>query len=169
MALQPTGPHGTFLTRAGFALDMSQGELGALLGVSRRTVSRWVAAGDPLLLPSQAVTLVRALHPRDRALAERVAVQHGLSLEGLGLVANAPSPVPAATPVAHLVDTVVCAAAEVLDASPRAVRPAILAAFERARAVGLTMAAAEDALRASLAPPAPPAPPAKKATAARKA
>ena len=39
--------------------------------------------------------------------------------------------------VAHLVDSIVCAAAESIDGSPRAIRPAVKAAFDRAAALGL--------------------------------
>jgi hypothetical protein len=48
-----------------------------------------------------------------------------------------------------LVDAVVCAAAEAMSLSPQAVRPAVLAAFARARDAGLTL----DAVVEVLAPP----------------
>jgi MoxR-like ATPase len=48
------------------------------------------------------------------------------------------------------VDAIVCAAAEALDASPRAVRGALLAAFACAREAGLPVETVEKAL----APPA---------------
>jgi hypothetical protein len=50
----------------------------------------------------------------------------------------------------HLVDTVVCAAAEALGVPPPAVRPALLAAFQRAREVGLTTEDVEQAISAAL-------------------
>jgi hypothetical protein len=53
-----------------------------------------------------------------------------------------------------LVEVVVCAAAEALDVSPRVVRPALLAAFKSARAVGLDLETMEKALT----PRSPPAP-----------
>jgi hypothetical protein len=51
-------------------------------------------------------------------------------------------------------DSVLCAAADVLDLSPRAVRPALLAALARARDLSLGMDALMDALAQS-DPPAP--------------
>jgi hypothetical protein len=52
---------------------------------------------------------------------------------------------------AVLVDAVVCVAAEAMALSPQAVRPAVLAAFTRARDVGISA----EAVVAALAP-APP-------------
>jgi hypothetical protein len=49
-----------------------------------------------------------------------------------------------------LVDSVVCAAAEAMSLVPQAIRPAVLAAFTRARDARLT----PDAVVAVLAPPA---------------
>ena len=54
-----------------------------------------------------------------------------------------------------MVDVVVCAAAEALDVSPRAVRPALLAAFQRAREAGLTLEQVEKALSPEVKDPAP--------------
>jgi len=53
-----------------------------------------------------------------------------------------------------LVDSVVCAAAEAMSLSPQAIRPAVLAAFARARDAGLSLDAVVDVL----APPPPPTP-----------
>jgi len=66
----------------------------------------------------------------------------------------APPPVPPPVPAVVLVDAVVCAAAEAMSLSPQAIRPAVLAAFARARDVGLTM----DVVVEVLAPPPLPAP-----------
>jgi len=130
------------LTEAGWALHKSQAKIGELLGVSRRTVVRWVS-GEHKFSPAQAATLARAVYPVDTALAARIAAECGTSLEKLGLVA-APAPVAkeaseARLPRARLVQLVVLAAAEALDASPRAVRPALGAAFETARELGLDL------------------------------
>jgi hypothetical protein len=46
------------------------------------------------------------------------------------------------------VDSIVCAAAEAVAATPQAMRPALLAAFERAASLGLEI----DAVRAALRP-----------------
>ena len=64
---------------------------------------------------------------------------------------------------AFLAHGVVCVAAEAMDLSPRALRPALFAAFKHARELGLTM----DAMETALAPPAPGAPSPTRAKAAR--
>jgi hypothetical protein len=150
---------GTLLVLAGQAIPMLQVRLAKLLGVSSRTMRRWTA-GSTHLLPSQLVTLCGAVHPKDPALAARIAAYHGQTLEGLGIVqpppppptpkAPAPKP-PPPDPRANrlLADALVGAAAEVADVSPRAMRPALAAMLERARDAGLTIETAH----ALLAPP----------------
>ena len=104
-----------------------QGDFAALIGVSRRTVQRWDASGG---VPSagQIVKLARAVHPHDRALSARLARGAGTSLEELGI-----EPVASAPADAHMVDSITCAAADAMNMVPEAVRPALRAAFERAR------------------------------------
>ena len=146
------------LVNAGFALGLSQGALGHRLGVSRRTMSRWVHGTT--LSAHHAAQLATLVHPADPTLAARVAALHGETLESLGLEKPpAPPPPPPAPPEppAHMVDVVVCAAAEALDVSPRAVRGALLAAFRRAREAGLTIEQVERLLT-----PAPPPRPVNK-------
>jgi len=63
-----------------------------------------------------------------------------------------PPPPPPPIAAVLLVDAVVCAAAEAMSLSPQAIRPAVLAAFTRARDAGLTL----DAVVAVLAPPSTP-------------
>jgi hypothetical protein len=72
---------------------------------------------------------------------------------------EAHAPAPAAQPAAsppHLADSIVCAAAEALDASPRTMRPALRAALERMVALGMTagevLAAMAPAVRPANAP-----------------
>jgi hypothetical protein len=48
--------------------------------------------------------------------------------------------------VDDVIEAVVCAAADAMDESPRRVRPALLAALQRARRMGLTVEAMERAL-----------------------
>jgi transcriptional regulator with XRE-family HTH domain len=131
-------PVSVLLTLAQQAMGLTQEELGELLGVSRRSISRWVSEGTDLS-ENQVSTLARAVYPANPSLATKIAVSGGSTLEGLGIV-QPPKPIepprpPPAPP--RLVDVVVCAAAEALDASPRTVRRAVLAAFEAARDVGL--------------------------------
>jgi hypothetical protein len=132
------------------ALGESQEGLGKLLGASRRTVSRWMAH-TPLLSTEQCVTLARAVYPCDAALAARIVATRGVTLEDAGIaVPSAAAPPAQPEPPAYLVDVVVCAAAEALDASPRVVRPGLLAAFRSARTLGLDMETVEKALSAPL-------------------
>jgi len=133
------------LVEAGHALSASQGNLGSMLGVSRRTINRWTRDG-PSPSPRQVSILARAVHAVSPALAEKIAATSGETLVSLGLVQPAPRIESPRLPP-HQVDLVVCAAAEALDASPRVVRPALLAAFQRAREAGMTVEAVEDALR----------------------
>jgi len=123
------------LVLAGRALGMSQEKLGELLGVSRRTMTRWTSRGTTLAR-DDATTLARALHDAGHAeLAERAAATCRQTLASLGMapqvVAEPPSP--------KLVEIVVCAAAEALDASPRTVRPMLRAAFGEADVLGLSV------------------------------
>jgi transcriptional regulator with XRE-family HTH domain len=131
-------PVPVLLVLAQQALGFTQGDLGDLLGVSRRTISRWVLGGT-VLSDDQVSTLARAVYPANASLATQIAANGGTTLERLGIVQppkpiEPPKPPP---PPPRLVDVVVCAAAEALDASPRTVRPAVIAAFEAARDVGL--------------------------------
>jgi DNA-directed RNA polymerase specialized sigma24 family protein len=132
---------------------MSQRTLGELLGVARTTVNRWASRGLLRLTDSQALTLVTALLPVDRALAAEVAAVHGETLEALGLVPPATKTIDPA----HLVDSVVCAAADAGSIAPASLRPALRAAFLRAKAVGLSIDEVLAALKtpASASGPAP--------------
>jgi transcriptional regulator with XRE-family HTH domain len=135
MPIQPT------LMRLQQTLRLNQKELAKLLGCSSRTVIRYYR-GSGVLLPSTYQRLARAVHPHDPAFAAELAASAGQTLVSLGLEPAAPArPAPTAR---HLVDSVVCAAAEAMQASPHAMRPALVAAFERAIALGMT---AEDVLR----------------------
>ncbi len=141
--------------RAQHVLLLNQKELGELMGSSQRTVQRWYA-GRGWPSPGELTKLLVAVHPRDPDIARRLAAAMGQTLESLGVVAPpAPAPVPPPpepspfTPL--LVESVVSAAAEALDVSPRVARPAVLAAVERAKAAGLSI----DDLLTVLRPPAP--------------
>jgi hypothetical protein len=131
------------------SLGKSQNGLAAMLGVSRRTGQRWTAAGG---VPFYRMTdLAKVVAPVDVALAAEIAQAAGTTLEALGV---APRPTaPAAPPPlpAHLrgrvVDAVVCSAAEAMQTTPQAVRPALLAAFACARDLGLAVDEVERVLR----------------------
>jgi DNA-binding XRE family transcriptional regulator len=149
-------------------LGMSQGELGELLGSSRRSGQRW-DGGRSSPTPKQLHALSALVHPKDPELAAQIAMAGGSTLEQLGIVppppppaplarpippprppppvsAPAPAPPPSPPPPEDVVDAVVCAAAEAIDVMPRTIRPALLAAFRRARRLGLDVATVERAL-----------------------
>ena len=119
------------------ALTMSGNDLAKALGWSRRTGQRWARQGGP----SSPVVLdmARLVFPVNPQLAAEVALAGGSTLEGLGLVKPAPPPLPPPRPVypERVVDAVVCAAAEAMQATPQQARPAVLAAFACAQELGL--------------------------------
>jgi hypothetical protein len=162
----PHDPHAWFeLARQ--ALGTTQQKLGEQLGVSRRTAQRWGAHGMPSYhLPD----LARLVHPRDPGLAREIAAAAGMTLEVAGLAQPPPAPPPPPPPPPDgIVDAVVCAAAEAMEMMPKEVRPGLLAAFGRAKEIGLTVDVIERALRSKLqstqpvpAPAEPGSPPKRK-------
>jgi len=143
------------LGKAMYALNLpNQGALGELIGASRRTGQRW-AVGRAHPSGPQLQELVVRVHAVDADLAADLAAVAGTTLLAMGLERPAAPPAAiAAFAVERVADSVLCAAAEAMDVSPRAMRHAILAAFTRARELGLTVEAMEKALRAGA--PAPP-------------
>jgi DNA-binding XRE family transcriptional regulator len=145
MPLPTTTDHSTLLLHAQMALRMSQERFGALIGVSRRTIIRWETSRPRVSLQTKK-TVVQAVHPVDAPLAAAIAKGFGETLESLGVLPP-PSLAPALPPpppgpiiaAPHLADSVVCAAAEAVGLAPQAIRPALLAAFERAASVGLSV------------------------------
>ena len=122
----------------------SQERLGDAVEVSRRTVQRW-QSGESTPTSNELHRLARAVHPMGPNLARRIAVAGGTTPEALGLVAPAlptgPAAVPAVPPPPDaLVDSVVCAAANVLGVPPASLHPALHAAFARARVLNLDAA-----------------------------
>jgi transcriptional regulator with XRE-family HTH domain len=137
------------LAEARQVLRVSQRELAAQLGASERTSVRW-AAGHSSPSTAQLRMLAELVFSQAPELATRIALATGTTLEDLGIAR--PPAAPAPPQAALVVDAVVCAAAEAMDISPRAVRPAIAAAFARAHALGLGV----DTVHAALQPAAPP-------------
>ena len=154
MSTQDPAKVGELLSRTAITLGMHHAELAKHLGVSRRSISRWTKDGT--FLGREAVVILAELAlTRDRALAAELAALAGETLVSLGLEAPPAGPATQArsrlgTELAEsrLVDLVVYAAAERMDTSPRAVRPAFLAAFQRARELGVTLEALEAILTA---------------------
>ncbi len=127
-------------------LAVSQGKLGTMLGSSARTGQRWERGGMPPA-PQQLHQLAALVHPFDPELAARIATAGGSTLAELG-IALPPAPAPGAgmpNPTL-MVDSVVCAAADAMQLVPEAVRPALRAAFRRARLAGLSVEAVDAAL-----------------------
>ena len=139
---------------------MNQRELGRALGSSLRSAQRW-AVGQATPGEHQLLKLARLLYPVDRALAAEVAAWLHDTLEGLGIEAPPPPPAPPAPPppapppaapvrapppVTLVVESVVCAVAEVLETTPAKARDAVRAGFARARALGLSVEAVDGAL-----------------------
>ena len=151
MGQPSTESSSALLVKARLALGILQKDVAELLGVSARTMGRWTSRGVNLTR-EQTATLARAVHPKDASLASRIAAYGGETLETLGILAG---PAAGATPPAtartlmlraQAVDAVVCSAADALDISPRAVRPAVLAAVRRAREAELTLEDVETVL-----------------------
>jgi DNA-binding transcriptional regulator YiaG len=147
MSRKPQLSLGHMLSLARNRLRMSQREFGPALNASHRTASRWDTGRSTPGVP-ELRRLAALLLPVDRALAEEAAAHANETLEELGLVAAA---APARSPVTarDLVEAVLCAGAEAADASPRALRPVLHAAFKRARELGLSV----DEVETALAPP----------------
>ncbi|MHB8417684.1 MAG: helix-turn-helix domain-containing protein [Myxococcales bacterium] len=106
------------------------------LGCSTRTVQRHVRFGG-VSQESHYHQIIRAVHPTNPALAAQLAAARHVTLEALGVRPPAPPPDP--TRREHA-DSVVCAAADVLQLPPSAVRPAVAAAFARASELEVTFA-----------------------------
>ncbi len=148
-----TTQSGELFVRALEATGLSYAQLGRLIGVSAKTIQRTVA-GRSHPIPLHLNRLAALVHPNNRALAVRIATAAGTTLEALGLE-KPPPPPPAPPPpkvepprapepvrpplTASLAETVLCAAAEAMDLSPRAIRPALAAAFSRAHELGYTI------------------------------
>jgi hypothetical protein len=144
--------------RAQLSLCFNQEMLAEMLGSSLRTVQRW-AANKSCPSDEQLRKLAVAVHPCDADLGRRIAAVVRETPESLGLVAPAAVSTAPARPAAvteMLVDSIVSAAADALDVSPRVARPALLAAMERATLAGLGVDEVLAVLRPSPAPaPAP--------------
>jgi hypothetical protein len=134
-----TPNHLMFLGRQ--AMQVSREDFAALIGTSVRTMERWSAnRSDPA--QHHLEKLARHVHARDPVLAAEIAAAANHTLVSLGIAPPVVSP-PVSSP---LVDSIVYAAAEAMDVSPRAIRPAIAAAFARAKEVELDVAAVDSVL-----------------------
>ncbi len=142
------------LVRCMAAGHLLQMELARVLGVSERTVGRWMKGNIGPLAPGQLHALARAVYAEDKALAAELAEMAGTTVRALGLGGPPPGaivlPAPAAVAAAAFLDSIVCAAADLHDIPTRELRPLLAAAFARAAALGLS---AETVARGLAAPP----------------
>jgi DNA-binding XRE family transcriptional regulator len=158
-------PYPYLVARGRQALAMNQQELAKLLGSSLRTVQRW-EAGRASPYPNELQQLADAVRPHDPKFASEIDVWAPRPTPPAPAVVAPPPPPPPPPepppPIAPsvLVDSVVCAAAEAMAVAPQAIRPAVLAAFTRARDARLT----PEGVIAVLAPPAAPTPDVSNAT-----
>ncbi len=152
MARQASRTHLQLVLEAQRVLALSQEQLANHFGSSKRTMQR-LTAGKSMVYPQYLTTLAGHVHPRDPALAAELAAAAGKTLQGLGIVkAQPPAPPPPPPMPRHLAaDAVVCVAAEGMNVSPVAVRGALLAAFRRARELGLSCEEMERALAGAAA------------------
>jgi hypothetical protein len=139
----------SLLERGRETLAIGQRDLAVVIGSSYRSVQR-MQAGQSWPTPEQMQRLAVAVHKEAPPLAAEIAAAAGATLETLGViepprVPQGPPPPPADL-VPLLAEAVVAAAAEVLDLSPATVRPALLAALERAQKARLTLDALASAL-----------------------
>jgi len=132
MARRSTENIGGLLVLSQLALHMGQTTFSEFLRVSDRTMRRWVNGGAQLYPPTL-LLLARAVYAKDPALAARLVAAHGQTLEelGIGLTGDLATRYAMAS-----------AAGALVGVSPHAMRPALGAALETARAAGLTMEAA---------------------------
>jgi DNA-binding XRE family transcriptional regulator len=131
-------------------LGMNQGQLADAMGVSRRTIIRW-QLGQTSPVEVQVRQLAAMVREEDEDLADELLAaamlapepvpQQGGAQAAADPIVAVPSP-QALDPVpAHVIDAIVCAAADAADRVPRTMRPALLAAFARAKELGVSIEA----------------------------
>jgi transcriptional regulator with XRE-family HTH domain len=154
MPFRPHRPLIELLVRARQALEMTQKEFGLALDASHRTASRW-EADRSTPDAAQRSKLAAMVYPKDAQIADELAASAGETLESLGIVKPPPPPPPAPPPqlpTPLLVDSVVCAAADVMQSAPATLRAALHSAFRRARELRLSVEDVERALAPAVDP-----------------
>ena len=138
-------------------MTTTQRDLADLLGVTRRTVSRW-QSGDSAIGTSELQKLARAVHEVDPSLASEIAAEGGTTVHEMGLaVAKGPAGATAQAlarpfpPVELLLDGVLHVGVQALTDSQNAppletVKAIVRATVARARGLGLTLEEIEEAL-----------------------
>jgi DNA-binding XRE family transcriptional regulator len=153
----------SLIVRSRAALQLTQRELATKLGWSQRTIVRW-EGGRSDFNAIDALKLAPHIYPIDRELAAELVAHGGHTLVSAGLEAEptpaaptppAPQPAPqppvavvaAPPPLAPevllaLVESVVCAAADAADTTPKAVRASVHLVLRHAHAIRLDLDAA---------------------------
>ncbi len=133
-------------------LGMEQGELAHAMGVSRRTVIRW-QKGQTAPVEAQVRQLADMVREEDEDLADellasalleppprpRESAARSVAAPAAAAPAPAGPPEPQGPAPPHLIDAIVCAAADAADMIPRVMRPPLRAAFLRAAELGLSI------------------------------
>jgi hypothetical protein len=168
------------LVEARRQLGLTQGDFAGRIGTSKRTLAR-IVNGQAVAYGWILRDAARLIFPLDRAIAEALATAGQATLISLDLErppppppppepppAPSPAPVVVAAPpppepppppprrtpsIAHLVDSVVCAAAEAMGVTPQTIRPALRAAFARAVEVDLKPEELHAGMVAAAVPP----------------
>jgi predicted transcriptional regulator len=125
LRLHPNKKLAALVVRALSAARLSHVQAAPVLGVSPRTISRYVSGQSA---PTSAVLegLARMVAPLNSAIAGELASAAGVNL-------------PTKTEdAARFVEVVICAMASAMNVSPNIVRPGILAAYESATELGLS-------------------------------
>jgi transcriptional regulator with XRE-family HTH domain len=163
MSPPPPLDRASLVATAADRLGLNQRELADTTGVSLRTVSRWFS-NRSTPQPMHLEALARTAAGKDDGLASALARAAGTTPEAVGVQSASGDAGTDAGPLpdALRVECIVCAAASAMDTSPNLVRPALLAAFTRARDVGMGVEAVLSLLAAQ-------APAAKTKTPAAKA
>jgi transcriptional regulator with XRE-family HTH domain len=168
MEFQSVRPFKRMLIYAREALGLDQGDLARAMGVSRRTIIRW-QKGQTAPVEAQIREFAAMVREQDEDLADELLASamfellvrpeevgtsaavpgHGRNLMAAQSVVAAPEasaalarpPQPPAPAPPHLIDAIVCAAADAADMIPRTMRPPLRAAFSRAAQLGLSIEA----------------------------
>jgi transcriptional regulator with XRE-family HTH domain len=150
--------NGQLFAEGRLALGVTNVELAERLRCSRRTVQRY-CAGASAIVPQVLLDLANLLVDEDRAVADEIWSHASAQIEHLGWPAPAPLrsaieeeaarlavSAARAPSSSALAAAVVCAAAEAMDVSPRALRPALRAALRVAREHAMSIESLDDAL-----------------------
>ncbi len=157
MAVQAPRHFRRVLADCRFALGMSQGELADAMGISRRTIIRWTK-GHTSPVEVEIRRLASLVRDADDDLADELLAAARLEpdpppppppppppappepppvMAPPPVVAPPLLPEPARPAPAHVTDSILCVAADAANMVPRAILPAIRAAFARARELGV--------------------------------